>query len=238
VSTPPEPLFPVKQVMPQLSQPKPGYRYSTDAVVLAAFAAQRPTSVWADLGTGCGVLAVRILRSWPQSRGLAIESSTIAHEHAAKNLDKERVTLVKGDLRGFSWKKNCFDLVVSNPPFYDHHAFRKNLDPQVRQARHALLGDIVEFSRTLKPALKRNGRFCFVFPADLVEKKLEALGALGFYPQRKLEFRSFHGDPPHRVCLELGLEETALECTGMTLYDAPGYYNRETWEFLTSANAG
>lgn len=233
-----EKQFPVKQIMPHLSQPLNGYRYSSDAVILATFAAQKPTSVWADLGTGCGVLGVRILQSWPRSIGLAIEQSKVAHEHARKNLGTSSVTLVRGDLRSFPWKMGQLDLVVCNPPYYDHNAFRKSLDPGIREARHALSGDIVDFAMVLKSALKPDGRFCFVFPVALVTPKLETLRSLGFYIQRRLEIRSFCDREAHCACLELALRPAVQETEDLTLYETPGFYRREAWEFLTMVRSG
>lgn len=96
----------------------------------------RPESRWADLGTGSGCLAIALARSFPSSRGFAVEASPEALAQAGANLNRwelqRRVTLLAGDW----WQPlapwwGALDLVVSNPP-YIPSATLAALEPVVR----------------------------------------------------------------------------------------------------------
>lgn len=222
----------VRSVLPHLAQPQKGYRYSTDAVILGAFAAQKPTTSWVDLGTGCGVIAFRLAKAWPKSSGVAIERAGNAVPYAQTNLQSEAVSVIRGDIRSFPLRQASFDLAVCNPPFYDANAFRKSLNPDKRVARHALHGDIVEFLRCVRPSLKNGGRFCFVFPAGLVAAKHEAILDLGAFLARRLSFRSFEDSDLQGVCLEYSFEPQEIVEEQLTLFQAKGFYTQKAWDFL------
>jgi release factor glutamine methyltransferase len=81
-------------------------RQETELLVDLALALAPPTSVgvgllWADLGTGCGALAVALARALPAGRGLAVDASDEALTFAALNRAaagvEERFTLMRSD---------------------------------------------------------------------------------------------------------------------------------------------
>lgn len=102
--------------------------------------------LWADLGTGSACLAVALARLWPDSNGLAVDSSPEALQQAEQNLRchglNERVRLLAGSwwqpLRPWWGRLN---LVVANPP-YIPTAIWAGLEPGVRdhEPRSALDG--------------------------------------------------------------------------------------------------
>jgi release factor glutamine methyltransferase len=93
-------------------------------------------ALWADLGTGSACMAVALARSWPDSRGLAVDVSPEALHQAEANLRRyelhNRVTLKQG-----SWwapirnHRGQLELVVSNPPYIPTGIWRE-LEPLVR----------------------------------------------------------------------------------------------------------
>jgi release factor glutamine methyltransferase len=102
-------------------------RQETELLVDLALALAPPTSggvglLWADLGTGCGALAVALARALPAGRGLAVDASDEALTFAALNRAaagvEERFTLMRSDwweaLKPW-WGE--LDLVVANPPY-------------------------------------------------------------------------------------------------------------------------
>jgi release factor glutamine methyltransferase len=102
-------------------------RQETELLVDLALALAPQTSgggglLWADLGTGCGALAVALARALPAGRGLAVDASDEALTFAALNRAaagvEERFTLMRSDwweaLKPW-WGE--LDLVVANPPY-------------------------------------------------------------------------------------------------------------------------
>ncbi len=92
--------------------------------------------IWADLGTGCGPLAVALARGLPSWEGQIVDCSEEAISLARKNLNRlapdASFRLHVGnwwDPLKPSWGK--FSLVVSNPP-YIPSSLIKDLEPVVR----------------------------------------------------------------------------------------------------------
>jgi release factor glutamine methyltransferase len=106
---------------------------------------QRPSLRWADLGTGSGCLAVGLGRSWPGSRGVAVDQSSEALALAQRNLSRYQL-LERVELRQGSWwaplaeLAGQLDLVISNPP-YIPTAVWHNLEACVRDHEPALALD-------------------------------------------------------------------------------------------------
>ncbi|MGE5716375.1 MAG: peptide chain release factor N(5)-glutamine methyltransferase [Acidobacteriota bacterium] len=96
-------------------------RLETEGIVEGARAAAPDARAVADLGTGCGILAVTLALERPEARVLAIDRSPAALALAASNARRhgvsERVTAVASDwLSAFS-PRPLFDLAVANPPY-------------------------------------------------------------------------------------------------------------------------
>ena len=126
-------------------------RQETELLVDLALALVPPTSggvglLWADLGTGCGPLAVALARALPAGRGLAVDASDEALTFAALNRAaagvEERFTLMRSDwweaLKPW-WGE--LELVVANPPYIPSITV-EGLEPVVRdhEPRSALDG--------------------------------------------------------------------------------------------------
>ena len=102
-----------------------------------AFAGGRSPRSWADLGTGCGPIAVSLCRAWPEAEGHAVDVSVDALALAEKNLNalapQHSCRLHHGSwwvpLRAF-WGQ--LEIVVSNPP-YIPSPLLGGLDPVVRE---------------------------------------------------------------------------------------------------------
>lgn len=100
-------------------------RQETELLVdlaLSLLPTDRPLSCWADLGTGSGCLAIALARSFPASRGIAVEISSVARCQAGVNLSRwhlqHRVSLRAGDWwQGAEPWWGRLNLVVANPPY-------------------------------------------------------------------------------------------------------------------------
>ncbi len=77
--------------------------------------------LFADFGTGSGILAVTVARLFPNSKGVALDLSTdaleIAQENARIHGVEDRVLFIHADFNQPLLADGNFDLIMANPPY-------------------------------------------------------------------------------------------------------------------------
>ena len=161
----------------QLFQPRHGYRYSLDPLLLARFCQTvKPEGSIIDLGAGCGIISLVLARINPDASVVAVENnremSQIIEQNIQCNSLADRVSRHTEDvihLRS-SYPHSSFDLVVSNPPF--RTAGSGKISPKAGRdsARHETTAGLGDFLAAAKYLVKPSGRICFIhLPSRLPE---------------------------------------------------------------------
>lgn len=143
----------------------PHHSFGTDAVILADFASKYKARSAVDLGTGCGIIGMLLLRDNPDISVFGVDISpeaTAAAKTTVKDFGFENFIPVNSDLSELKGKVpfGCHDLVVCNPPYKSPNGGIKNSDPLTKAARHeteCTLKDIIKVSAKL---LKTSGKLC------------------------------------------------------------------------------
>ena len=91
---------------------------------------------WADLGTGCGPLAISLAKALPDWKGYAVDISKDALNLAKKNsksiLKNSNIEFLLGDWwEPLKLMRGGFDLVLSNPPYIPSNLI-EHLEPVVK----------------------------------------------------------------------------------------------------------
>lgn len=155
----------------RLIQPRRGYRFSLDAVLLARFAAERPARSVLDLGCGCGVVGLSLLAlgGAGELTGVDVQPDMVARARrgAEANGWGDRCRFLSADLRDARalLPPQSFDLAVANPPYHHAAQGRVSPDPATAAARHELAGGLEEFAAAAAWCLGARGAFCVVYPA-------------------------------------------------------------------------
>ncbi len=98
--------------------PRPETEFVVEAGLQATLPADAPHRIL-DLGAGSGAIIFALLRDRPNATGIAIDISEGALEIARRNAEALGVA-DRLEIRQNDWAKDldeCFDLVVSNPPY-------------------------------------------------------------------------------------------------------------------------
>lgn len=149
----------------RLIQPKTGFRYGMDSVLLADFAADFLKGPAVDLGAGGGVISV-LLAARKQTAGIDLveidpRMADIARRNIALNGLSDRLRAYTLDMREaaktLGYEK--YALAVSNPPYFDADA---DIGDIARRNAACSPNDLAKAAFSL---LKNGGRFCAVFPA-------------------------------------------------------------------------
>ncbi|MGA6971644.1 MAG: methyltransferase, partial [Candidatus Binatus sp.] len=115
-----------------LIQPKHGYRFSIEAILLGRFARASARDRVLELGAGCGVVSIMMSALYRLREVVAVEIQPALAEMVARNAAAnsiESVHEVCADLRQrkiASVEPASFDLVVANPPYRAMAAGREN----------------------------------------------------------------------------------------------------------------
>ncbi len=175
----PSPLAPDEYTRDELKrfgltmlQPRDGYRFTVDPLLLSDFAGVRDEKKIADLGTGCGVIALIIASMLPKAEVFAVEQdskmSLLAQENAGLNGLGSRVRVINDDvlnLKSYLPVSSC-DLVVSNPPYRKAGMGRLSPDPGRLAGRHETTAQLADFLAAAKYLVKPSGRICMVYHID------------------------------------------------------------------------
>ncbi|MDK9717681.1 MAG: methyltransferase [Trichlorobacter sp.] len=189
-----------------LLQPKQGYRFSLDPLLLCDFCAVSQETSIVDLGTGCGVMALILARMAADAHVTAFEQDAAAVELARQNtllngLDGQVVVLHEDVLHlRRHLAVSCCDLVVSNPPYHKQGRGRLNPHAGKLAARHETTAGLADFLAAAKYLVKPSGRICMVHHADRLPELLAEAVAQKL---AVLRLRMVHGlpDAPAKVFL-------------------------------------
>ena len=107
-----------------LLQPRVGYRFSIDPLLLADFVGAPPLGRLVDLGAGVGVVGLTLAKNDPAAQVTLVELqprlAALCLRNTAYNGLSDRCSVIQGDLLAPATQKQlpgaCFDLVVSCPP--------------------------------------------------------------------------------------------------------------------------
>jgi len=153
------------EVTPATLVPRPDTERLVE-IALACLPPDRPVTV-ADLGTGCGAVALAIASERPLASIVATDLDRAALEVARRNVRRPglaNVTLRHGDWCAALGARR-FDLIVSNPPY-------------VRDADPWLDPDSARYEPRLALAGGRDGLRCITLIADQARDHLRAGGRL------------------------------------------------------------
>ena len=192
----------------KIIQRRDAFRFGTDSVLLADFAAPRKRDVAVDLGCGTGAIALLMAGHQPNLRvdavELQIEIADMAKRSVALNGLEARVRVHCLDMRE-AWQAlgaGKFSLAVCNPPYGRSGATLESQNEAKRIARHE--GDLTpaDLAKSAAMLLKNGGRFCAVYPAPRAYELMRAMDGAGIAPKRVRTVHGVAGRAPKFVLLE------------------------------------
>ena len=225
-----------------LIQPKHGYRFSIEAILLGRFARANTRNRVLELGAGCGVVSIMIATLYRPREVVAIEIQPPLADMIARNAEinsLKSVNAINADLRQ---KKitgvapASFDLVVANPPYRAAASGRENPDHSRRMARGEGATVLTDFVAAARRYARRGARVAFVFAARRSAELISAMRSNQLEPKRIRFVHPQLATPASVVLIEArvgGGIEVAIE-PPLILYDRPGIYTSEADALLSS----
>ena len=175
-------------------------KVGTDGVLLGAWAGQGRPGKILDIGTGSGLIALMLAQRFPEARITGIEPDAEAAAQAGENFLcspwHDRLAVSTATLQDFTSGaagKETFDLIVSNPPFYDSTLL--NPDARRSAARHTATLPYSELMRCASALMTGTSELDIIIPSEYWRQILQAAGDNGLAPQRLVRISS---TPPLR----------------------------------------
>ena len=166
------------------------FRFGTDAVLLADFAAPRRHDRVCDLGTGTGIIPLLLYARENTISADAVEIQPDMADMAARSMAmnglNEKIRVLPGDLRSTRTllPHARYDLVTCNPPYGKAGGTLLNPDASKRLARHEESCAIEDVACAAAWLLQNGGRLCCVFPAARMIELSDAMRKYRMAPKR------------------------------------------------------
>ena len=162
---------------------KKGFRFGFDTVFLAAFVNGYLKKLkikkisLADVGSGVGTISMIIAYKNNEINITAIENNDsyieIANENIVRNNLQKKINLMQGDIFNIdNHLINRFDIVVTNPPFYDQ--LQKKSENELDNYAKRIINYEIWIENSVK-LLKDKGLIFLIIPTGLLEKSLKFL---------------------------------------------------------------
>ncbi len=170
-------------------QPRNGYRFSLDALLLASHVCPGPRETILDLGTGVGIIPLILAHRYPKNRIFGIELQPELARLAVRNVEEneltDRISIRLGDMKSMdaAWTGGAVDWVVCNPPYRLPLSGRTNPNRQKAVARHEIKVNLAEVVGTACRMLQVSGKFATIYPAERLADLVAAMRSAGIEPK-------------------------------------------------------
>lgn len=188
----------------------PSFRFSGDSLLLADFSLQvaPPGGLAADLGAGCGIVAMLLAKAGTFAAIHAVEiqeeACRLIEQSAAQSGEMQTVHACHADLRALRGllPGNRFDLVVCNPPYKQAGAGAASPHPARRLARQEEGCRFAEITQAAARLLRFGGSFCLCQRPERLCGVFEALCACGLEPKLLRVVQQRPGSEPSLLLIQ------------------------------------
>jgi tRNA1(Val) A37 N6-methylase TrmN6 len=197
----------------KIIQKKNGFRFGTDAVMLADFAKSSSPASMLDLCTGSGIIPLLFYsrNGCADINGLEIQEdiADMAKRSVSVNELDDKIKITCGDLREAEkfYKKRSFDVITCNPPYIKSGAGIVNSGDSKIISRHEVMCCLEDVIRISSMLLAQKGRLFIVHKPFRLTDIFCLMRKYKIEPKRmKFVYSKTTDNPPSLVLVE-GLYE-------------------------------
>ncbi len=182
----------------------------TDAVLLAALITFNKPKRILDVGTGCGVLALIMAQRFPSSQidaiDIDLDSIVEAEQNFLNSPWNNRLFVSKTSFQNY--KNNPYDLIISNPPYYQN-GYPISSESR-RLARSQAQLTFAEFLANAERLLNPDGEIAVVLPQSTVCSFTEIAEKGSFHIYRRIEISANNKKPVSLHVIQLKREPSKV----------------------------
>lgn len=211
-----------------VSQANATMKVGTDAMLLGSLVDHENPSSILDIGTGTGVVALMVAQRFPFADVVGLEIDAEACEEAQHNFErstwKDRLEAIQGDILNIQFDRN-FDLIVSNPPYYENSLISEN--ERTSRAKHAEFLPVDKLLHTVASMLTQNGSFWVIIPSENAESWMQQAAMNQLHLQSSISIMGKEGQKEKRRILAFSKKKKDLTSVNLTIRDSEGKYTSE-----------
>lgn len=211
-----------------INQSETVFRVGTDGVLLGAFCPVENSNNILEIGTGTGLISLMLAQRNPNAKILAIDISETAVGLAEENFKNspysQRLQVLLKDFKNFE-NPEKFDLIVSNPPYFEENSSQK--DTVARQRIELDFDNLIQKSAEF---LTENGKFAVIIPFESSENFEKECLMNSLYLHHKIIISGIKNSKPKRVILQFGFKEQEAVLSEFIIESLPRQYTPEYLE--------
>lgn len=212
-------------------------KIGVDAVLIGAWTRVEEAHTILDVGTGCGIIALMCAQRNSTAQIAAIDIDESSVEEASMNFNaspwRDRLTAIKRDFNSFADSSEKFDLIISNPPFFNSGLFRPNTSRLL--ARHESSLSPAELIRKGCHLLTPEGRLSMVVPYERVNTLINETEGNGLVITRACKVRGHSNAEYKRALLEFQFgKKSYIQWEELTLEENPNHPTPEYKQLCSS----
>lgn len=217
----------------KIHQDKTAMKVGTDGVLLGAWVNCKSANNILDIGTGTGLISLMLAQKNKTVQILAIEIDKDAAIQANENIEdskwKDRIIVKQISLQNFQTQEK-FDLIVSNPPFFNN-TFKAESDSRnnARQTESLSFNYLLERTASL---LTANGKASFILPFSEKENFISIAKEQQLFLNNILYVKGNLKMEIKRILLEFSFQETEIKEETISIEISRHNYTKEYIELV------
>jgi tRNA1Val (adenine37-N6)-methyltransferase len=187
-----------------IQQARCALKVCTDACLFGAWTASRlkDEKEILDIGSGSGLLMLMMAQNSPAWID-GIEIDVPSKEQSEENLEasswNERLNVFQGDVRYFEFEKK-YDLIISNPPFFENDLASKSKEEQV--AKHSSSLKLEQLMAVMNARVNTDGSISLLLPYHRLGELHKLTQYWGFWLEAGMSVRQ---TPKHSAFRWMGI---------------------------------
>lgn len=175
------------------------HTFGTDAVLLADFAKPNKNDLVCDMGTGCGIIPMLLLRNGNGKHITGIEIQQNGYEQALESVRlsgaEDKAEIINGDIKNIKslLPHGAFNVVIMNPPYKASNGGIESKAESAKIARHETACTVDDVTAAAAHLLNFGGRLCLCNRPERLADTIVSMRNAGIEPKR-LRFVSKKAD--------------------------------------------
>jgi tRNA1Val (adenine37-N6)-methyltransferase len=222
-------VFAFKQF--SVKQSDAAMKVGTDSVLLGCLLEANHPGTTLDIGTGTGLLALMMAQRFEKTRVDAVEIDDRAAREATYNAKQsqwsERIHVFCRSFQSLTDHPKTYDLIVSNPPYYEVEHQYVIQTANRSTARHTGALAFEDLLKGIKQLLHEDGSCWMVLPKATYELVSQQAKQIGLFTVTAIQLFSKASKPYNRVIFQLQQKDRTCIVHSFVIYEEDGTYTEE-----------